>query len=61
MRFDGILTSVFIPLQMSSDTNLMKKHGEEWSLDAMPSTTGREPGWRGDHLFSFGDIFGRLD
>lgn len=26
MGFDGILTSVFIPLEISPDANLMKKH-----------------------------------
>lgn len=40
MGFDGILTSVFIPLEISPDTNLMKKQSEQWRLDVMPSVTG---------------------
>lgn len=65
MGFDGILTSVFIPLEISPDTNLMKKHSEQWRLDIMPSVTdGRGTRNRGgrkkkNHLFSFGYIFGR--
>lgn len=58
MGFDGILTSVFIPLEISPDTNLMKKHSEQWRLDVMPSVT---EGRGGNHLFSFGYIFGRVD
>lgn len=41
MGFDGILTSVFIPLEISPDTNLMKKHSEQWRLDVMPGVTER--------------------
>lgn len=60
MGFDGILTSVFIPLEISPDTNLMKKHSEQWRLDVMPSVAeGRRGGE--NHLFSFGYIFGRVD
>lgn len=58
MGFDGILTSVFIPLEISPDTNLMKKHSEQWRLDVMPSV---QKGGRKNHRFSFGYIFGRLD
>lgn len=41
MGFDGILTSVFICLEISLDTHLMKKHLEQSRLEVKPSSSHR--------------------
>lgn len=49
MGFDGILTSVFIPLEISPDANLMKKHRTA-EIRRGRQRWGARPVWRGGRI-----------